>query len=565
MATAKAKAQKAGPTVEPEAELPSQIADVFSRVDHAGRPTEKLVVKYLNALREASYIELDSLSLIQQDYAELARLALLAKLYQYRSRKGLRDLADVLMRAAIKPIYVADKDGFHALELDGGRFEFLVWNGSIRPMGRVVPILVVAQCDRISMPVASGTIEEWHQHIGCHLTDNPALLLIVCVALSALLCRPFRIPRLTIMIVGGSSLGKGTALQIALSLVEYAGTVKSLSGTAKGIRNDLSTNRDRPAPRDEPRQAEDRGSLISLIFDIANGAQRLVATADQGVHASESMSCLLMLANESTLDEMLGPSRVLVNEGVGARYFEYHVNPDTGVFLKPPNGLNPKQFAEKLQDDCGQYYGAVWERWVEVVAKNAEEIKHLIETKMPELEASLSAGLDIDDAVTRRLVRGLAGWAFAGCIAAKYGVLQVKNKIVIQAVRCALTEHIARRKQAATPFGEKVVSAVRDIIDRNSGRFAAFGDVCGTDQANIYGYRKTTNSGTLFLFLPTVFEQLVGERFGTAAALRQLRAAGHLSADKNGDQRQFRVPGSEGGDERRKRFYAIKETIRFEK
>ena len=270
MPTAKAKIQKAAPCVEPDVELPSQIAEVFSRVDHAGRPTEKLVVKHLNALREATYTELDSTLLVQQEYRELARLAVLAKLRQYRSRKGLRDLADVIMSAAVKAIYVADSEGYHALELVGVQYEFLVWAGKICPMGKLPPICVIAMGDPNSRPDKSGTFEEWQQHIGCHLKDNPAMLLVVCIALSAILCRPFGIPRLTFMIVGGSSLGKGTLLQVVLSLIEFAGIVKSLTGTAKGIRNDLVSNRDRPAPRDEPRQSEDRGSLIQAFEGFHN-------------------------------------------------------------------------------------------------------------------------------------------------------------------------------------------------------------------------------------------------------------------------------------------------------
>ena len=64
-------------------------------------------------------------------------------------------------------------------------------------------------------------------------------------------------------------------------------------------------------------------------------------------------------------------------------------------------------------------------------------------------------------------------------------------------------------------------------------------------------------------FLPSVFEQLVGQKFGTEAAARALSAAGFLKCTKvAGYQHQKRVP-SMNGESERKRFYAVLGRIRF--
>ena len=66
------------------------------------------------------------------------------------------------------------------------------------------------------------------------------------------------------------------------------------------------------------------------------------------------------------------------------------------------------------------------------------------------------------------------------------------------------------------------------------------------------------------MFLPSVFEQQFGQKYGSEATARALKDAGYLKCTKSaGYQYQKRVPSLGGGSER-KRFYTVLARIRFD-
>ena len=113
-------------------------------------------------------------------------------------------------------------------------------------------------------------------------------------------------------------------------------------------------------------------------------------------------------------------------------------------------------------------------------------------------------------------------------------------------------------------MGEQVVNEVRNLIDRNAGKFPRLAEFHSVELSGICGYRHTVKGQTLFLILPSVFDELVGQRFGREAALRHLHQSGYLNSNIDGSQLQVRIPQTAGGPEQRKRFYAIHGRIRFD-
>ena len=60
---------------------------------------------------------------------------------------------------------------------------------------------------------------------------------------------------------------------------------------------------------------------------------------------------------------------------------------------------------------------------------------------------------------------------------------QEAPEVVLKAVRLVLREHAARQAHHTTPIGEKVITTVRDFIDRNANRFPALAMFGRSDQA----------------------------------------------------------------------------------
>lgn len=556
------KSKKSGP----DSEIPYPITKVARAIDSQGEPSEKIVVLTATEDGRKGRFVLHETALISGQYNELAKMVIKLNLLPYKTPKGMRELTDVLLQAADKLIYLPEHEGYHLVRINGHYFDFFVWRGKIFPLGQECPVPIVPLVTTAPIPPASCSVKEWNQHIGMHIVANPYMLVTFLAAISALLVRVFNLARLILMLVGGSSTGKNST-QIVTQSSHQPGTgeIDNFSGTEKGIQALLRLVNDMPKMMEELSHTENPGGVLRLIFDIASGASRKTSTADQQLMRSNALTCGLIISNETTLLDMAG--RATLNEGLAARFFELHANGPHGMFHKLPEGMTAAEFSDMLKDVSAKFYGAFWDAWVAGVATHIKKLRKWVPENVPKLKAELCAGMDINDAVTKRMVKGMAGWACAGVIACNLKLLPdgTNRATVVDALRLVLREHLARQKHNTTPVGEKVISAVRDVIDRQAGRFPSFATIKSTSQMGIYGYRKTTRDETLYLFFPTVFEELIGEKFGTDAALRQLKAAGYLSTDSEGSQRQFRLPGNGEQIAPRKRFYAIKAAICYEK
>ena len=548
-----------------ESDLPYPITRVARAITANGDPSETIVVTTVTDHDRIGNFVLTETNLISGQYNELAKMVVKLNLQSYKTPKGLREFTEVLLQAADKLIYIAEHEGYHLVRINGHHFDFFVWRGKVFPLGPECPIPVVPLVTTAPLPLASCSLEDWNNHIGIHIVANPYMLVTFLAAILALLVQVFHLPRLILMLVGGSSTGKNST-QITCQSTYQPGTgeIDNFSGTEKGIQALLRPVHDMPKMMEELRQAENFDGILRLIFDLASGASRKTSTADQQLMRSMALTCGLIISNENTLMEMAG--RATINEGLAARFFELHANAPHGMFHSLPEGMTAAEFSDMLKDDSAKYYGAFWDAWVASVADNIKKLRKWVPENLPKLTAELCAGMCINDPVTKRMVTGMAGWACAGVIACNLKLLPdgTNRATVVDAMRLVLREHLARQKHNTTPVGEKVISAVRDVIDRQAGRFPSFATIKSTSQMGIYGYRKTTRDETLYLFFPSVFEELIGEKFGTDAALRQLKAAGYLSTDSEGSQRQFRLPGNGDQSGPRKRFYAIKAAICYE-
>jgi len=545
----------------PDSDVPDPITAVMRAINAHGEPTEKIVVVTTTDDDRVRHFVLNETALISGQNSELVKMVIKCNLLAYKTPKGIRELAGILFQAADKLVYIAEHDGYHMVQVNGCHYELLVWRKMIYPLGPPCPVPIVPLVETAPMPPASGSLHDWNDNVGKHIMVNPYMLVTFCMAISSLLVQPFRLPNLVLILVGGSSLGKSTTQQVVRSIYENADNeIDNFSGTDKGILASLRQVHNMPKMMEELRQAENKEGIFSLIFDVTGGSSRKTSNADQQLVRSGSVTCGLIISNENTLTETVGHARI--NEGLAARCMELHAIGPYGMFHQIPKGMTAGQFSDMLKIASAKFHGAYWNTWVPAISRTIEKLRSWVPENLPKLQAELCADMDINDPVTKRMVNGMASWTCAGIIALKLKLLpaETTHATIVDAMRLVLCEHLARQKHSTTPVGEKIISSVRDILDRHGGRFHNFSTINSTDQIGIYGYRKTTQYETLYLFLPTVFEEILGKQFGTEAALRQLKAAGYLSTDSEGYQRQFRL--FKNGP--RKRFYAIKDAIRFD-
>lgn len=495
-------------------DLPSSIKGIYKAVDTDGNELGVVVVEAVNAKGRPFFMPLDLMQLAMGRHDDVARMVVKADMHDYLSAKRLRELGAITMQNIGDPMHLVVSDGLKCIKFQGKAHRFYVHRGVVYPLGDMPSIKIGTVPTAAPVPHSSCDVELWNKHIGKHLKGNPYLLTVVLAALSAVLIRTFNLPRLILVLVGQSSLGKTTAQQVAQSLLEQAKDIENCSGTANGIRVRLEQNQDCPAFLDELHMAEDLDGLVKLIFLIGNSASRKTSTSDQQAHKALPLTCGLIAASEKSLAEIVANKRITLTEGVSARLIELFVPGNMGIFHAVPKGMTPKQFSDQLKTACETYYGAIWDAWISGLSNSYGKINTWLPEKLNETEAKLCAGLEVSDRVTLRMVRGLAVWVCAGYAAVNLKLLKVSHSEVLETVKLVLREHLARQKHGTTPIGEKVIQFVRNLIDRNANRFPPLAMFGRTEQSGIYGYTKGHADERLFLFLPGVFEEVIGAQYG---------------------------------------------------
>lgn len=542
-------------------DLPKNLLSVNQVVNNKGELSGQLLVKAIDKRGNEIQATLDEKELALGRCEGLAHFAVRAGMSSVMSPKGLRTLAAILPESAGKEVYVARQEGFHMLHLHGQRYGFYVLREKPYFFGRKPPLAVTVINEVAGTDPPSGDLTSWQKAIGVHLAGNPYMLVSVLSALAPALARAFGLSIPILMIVAPSSVGKTTLQQVGRSIREPADKIDDASGTTNGLRVKLEQHADAPVFLQDIHKAEDVKGLMSLCFLIANGGQRLTSTANQKVQAGSELSCGASFSSEMSFMEMVGDSKMSLPEGFSARCFELVLQGKHGAFHTLPQEMKAHEFANQLKRDCGQHYGSVWTQWISSIAEDADALRDEIPGLLKKAESSLLEDITVTDRVTLRLVSGLAVWIVAGWLASKYKVLNLKRTTVSNAMRLILREHVDRQAHQTTPIGEKVITTVRDFIDRNASRFPALAMFGRTDQSNVLGYTKGCGVERIYLLLPGVLEALLAEKFGLQMALQKLHDAGFLLKNNEGWQMQVRLPMDE---KLRKRFYAIRSSICFD-
>lgn len=545
--------------------IPKAIKAVYRVVGESGQNTGRLAVEAVNQAGDTvlNLIDLKQLSLGKLD--DTAQFAIDADLYAFQSRKGANELSALIRQADKLPCYIAGRDGYHRVDYGDHLIEFFVWRNLIHVFDDKTPPLALRILQGLpTYPPPSGTLEDWKSEVGVLVVRNPYMLIAVLAGFAALLHQAFGLPKLVLMFVGPSSQGKTTLLCAGQSIVTSGKDIETFAGTTKGIEAKLREHSDAPAFMDELRQADVPADLVKLVFDLENGASRKVSSGSQQVVQRGALRNGMVIANEGSLAEITLTSQVKVHEGTGARLLEVRIQAPHGAFHVLPANMTAKQFSEHMKDVTSRFHGAVWDAWVTLIAKKAQKVRKWLAENLAQVEEELLQGLQVNNPVTARLVRGMAAWACAGLLAVRYKLLDADRKVIIAAVRLVLEEHLKRNVHGSHSIAEQVLGAVRACIDQNACKFPPLAQFHSPEHSGIFGYRVGHGEDAEFLFLPSVFEQQFGQKYGSEATARALKDAGYLKCTKGaGYQYQKRVPSLGGGSER-KRFYTVLARIRFD-
>lgn len=138
--------------------------------------------------------------------------------------------------------------------------------------------------------IAAGTLESWRQHIGALCSDNPLLVLAVSTALAGPLLHLCHRQSAGVHLVGDSSNGKTTALEVAASVWGGPDFKRTWRATGNGLEGIAAALSDTCLILDEIGEADGR-EVGSTIYALGNGTGKARANRSGGARQAKPCAC----------------------------------------------------------------------------------------------------------------------------------------------------------------------------------------------------------------------------------------------------------------------------------
>lgn len=545
-----------GPLLEGGGALRAAILKVRRAIDVSGRRLPKIAVKLTTPGGEC-WASLPEHDLVQKKTGCLIDFAVAHDIDTSDMEEAdLKILCGQLRAAAKMRVVLLQRPGYFRVLAAAHEAEGFVYANRIywaNKQGQ--PGKVICVTDRDVVP-ASCSLTRWKRKVGVLFEGQRYMTVALGATLCALLVRALDLHKISLFIIGESSMGKSALQRACLSASRSGDELESATGTVLGLQMRMSERPDEAVHLEDARQAGSSADLPKLIFDVGNGAARAVGSAGQRAIVGEPAHCTLVVSNERTIAEgARGASGVQIDAGMSARVFELVIEAEHGAFDAFAQDQEPAEFAEKLASRSRNYFGALWPEWVEVVAHNLQEIRRQRDREIPRMRQILETAVEAKDPVLKRMISGYAGWMFALSVAIDYDLIPLTKQEVRGAFVSVLVEQQTRRGVGQTRQQNEILGSVRHALDRNPKFFVPW-----ADRSNVFngmwGYTREFEGERYYLLLPRMLGELC-KGFGDRDALRALEGASLLKTNTGEKTLSVRLnPG-----EKPKRFYAISARI----
>lgn len=405
---------------------------------------------------------------------------------------------------------------------------------------------------------SKGSLDSWNANIVAACSDNPFLVFTLCAGLAGPLLKHAQLESGGFHLYGRSSHGKTTAAQVAASVFGCGSDpadspewsyVQRWNSTKNAFEALLAAHNDGLLVLDEIHTADDR-DFGSVIYNLAGGKGKQSLMRNRQLRSPRSWRALILSTGEVSVQHKIEQDRRSSHAGQLLRMID--IPTESGIILNT-GGMQAGEFARKLKQSCGRFYGTAGPAFVKELICSYEDSYALSTTIKQSLDTELSYLATGNIAPEQR--RGLHRFALlsvAGQLAVSLGVLDLDSAQVRQSIATIASEWL--RSSANIPDNVRGSLSVRDFVMRHEARFRDL--IPNSDSpriANLAGYRDR-NQG-LFLFTHDGFQEACGEANCSDVA-RTLAQSGILRVAEAG---RFTIKHTIDG--RRPRVYAIRDTI----
>jgi putative DNA primase/helicase len=390
-----------------------------------------------------------------------------------------------------------------------------------------------------------GSLEEWQEHVGRVCAGNSRLVLAVCTALAAPLLEPLGVESGGLHIVGGSSLGKTTALRVAGSACGGGpgGFIKQWRATDNGLEGIAAAHCDSLLCLDEMGQAGAK-VVSEVAYMLANGQGKGRASRDGQARKVQMWRLLFLSTGEITLsDKVAEEGRARAKAGQAVRVVDIPADAGVGLGLfETLHGCESADlFARKLKEASSRYYGTPLRTFLQALVADrdnitwqAQEIVRTFETENYPVGADGQVG---------RVCGRFALVAAAGELGVSLGVLPWTAGEASKAAATCFNAWVKHRGGTGAAELSGGLEQVRAFFQAHgSARFEDLDAGEGQRISNRAGYRRRENGQAVFWIFPDVFKREICSGFNDRMICTELERSGISMPEVGRHTRKVRTP-----------------------
>lgn len=413
---------------------------------------------------------------------------------------------------------------------------------------------VVSQGGRDGAEYATaGTLEGWREAIAARAVGNPVLGLALCAAFAGPVLARCNAEGGGVHLVGDSSAGKTTAVEVAASVWGGDRFRRSWRATANGMEGAAALFNDSPLVLDEISECEPR-EVGAIVYALGNGAGKQRAQRTGGARAVARWRCMVLSSGERTIATVMSEVGQRQMAGHAVRMLDVLAARTFGAWDTLHGAASGTTLSDELNRAAATHHGHAGALFLERLTRTDDDLCAALNgiKALPEFATPGEPSGQI-----RRAAGRFALLVLAGELATEYGCTGWPEGEAVRASGVAFAAwRDARQTGGGDLDGHQISRAVRGFIERHGdSRFSDADDddtIRATTVRDRAGWWCNARGGRVYLFTSEgLREALKVFDFNRATAVLQTVGALEAPGADGKRSRTARIGG------RRMRVYEV--------
>ena len=380
----------------------------------------------------------------------------------------------------------------------------------------------------------SGTLLEWQDNVAKYAKNNSRLILALSAAFAAPLLHLVNEESGAIHLVGNSSLGKTTALQVAASVWGPSGFIKQWRMTCNALELVAQNHSDCLLPLDELAQADSK-AVSDMIYMLANNEGKRRLRSEIVLRTQHNWRVLILSTGEIDIATKIAESNKKAFAGMEVRFVSLPANCNTGhgIFEDLHGFKNGDQLSKYLKDACGKYYGIAIQKYLELITNDLEAITTQI--KQIQQEFKIKYIPENSSGQIARVASRFGLIAAAGELAIGFGILPLAQGEAIEAIAKCFKTWGNERGNIKDLEQKIAIAQVKSFLEKfGDSKFINISENSLIKPIERYGYKQRFEGVFHYYVFPEIYKNEVCKGLNHKQVTKYLLEKEFLVADNQG-------------------------------